>query len=341
MVRTEEVTYRDGPWASGFGLNREADRASGGRDIVLRDLMGKYNRGRHKRHRNSSSDLEDKVTQKAKRDRLTEMAEVSAESEVVPEAAVSQGPNAKLDPVVSQGLNEKLNDIIKSQERLRNDINANFVRQAAQLANMIDTKLAGLRQELDDKMRTITDDLREVQTRVAALEVRNDPVDAGDGAHIQEIDDIRRRLDTIEAGAATQTRSRDTLIVKGLEEATGKTADDLMTKCRQLLAQLQVTAGIIGAERMGTEGQGRRPRAVSMTFSSLDDVKEVMRSKRKLKDTQAYSTVYIEPQRSNEMRNLEANVRRLAKEHPTLEYHRGRLRNKTQAQQENGATGNR
>ena len=78
-----------------------------------------------------------------------------------------------------------------------------------------------------------------------------------------------------------------------------------------------------------------------MTFTSLDDIKEVMRSKRKLKDTPAYSTVYIEPQRSNELRNLEANVGRLVKEHPTLEYHRGRLRNKTQAHQDNGTTGNR
>ena len=48
-----------------------------------------------------------------------------------------------------------------------------------------------------------------------------------------------------------------------------------------------------------------------------------IRKLKKLKNNQAYSTVYIEPQRSNEMRNLEA------KEHPTLENPRGRLRNKT------------
>ena len=271
-------------------------------------------RGRYKRNRNSSSDFEDKVTQKAKRDRLTDISEVNVKSEVVPDAVVSQVPNAKLDPVVSQGLSEKVNDIIKSQGCFRNDVNTNFVRQAAQLTSMIDTKLAELRQELDDKVRMITDELRQVQTRVAALEIRNDPVNVGE---------VRA--------------PRISLIcdVKGLEEATGETADDLVTKCRQLLAQLPSDGRNYCRERMGIEGQGRRPHAVSMTFTtSLDDVKEVMSSKGKLKDTQAYSTVYIEPQPSIKMRNLEANVW-LAKEHPTFEYHCGRLRNK--AQQDNGA----
>ena len=349
VAATTEVTYRDGPlWSK--DLRRAwiwvgCDNQNAVRD--LRDSMGKHRRRNAKRTRNSSSDTEGKITQEAKRDRLSVvMTDNNPDMEVVHESGVSQGmtgnPNTNMEGQnqhesgVSQALTDKLNAIMAGQNQLRTDINANFTRQAAQLAALIDAKLAGLRQELDGKLQTITDDLQEVQARVTALEARPPPPAArapGGNMDAQELATLRRRLDAIESGVASESgRSRDTLIIKGLEEPAGETPDELMQKCGELLTHLQVTARAVAAQRIGTENQGRRPRIVAVSFTTIDDVKEVMRNKRKLKDIPAYSTVFIEPQRPAELRTLEANIRKLAKGHPTLEYHRGRLRDKSTTQ---------
>ena len=183
-------------------------------------------------------------------------------------------------------------------------------------------------------LQGITDDLRDVRARMVDLE----RVGPGDGGGADEAEGLRRRVDALEVGARAEvSRARDTLIVKGLEEAADETVDTLMRQCQQLLVQLQVTARVTAAQRLGTTGQGRRPRAICMSLATLDDVREVMRNKRKLKDVAAYSSVYIEPSRPAEVRALESNVRRLAKEHPSLEYHRGRLRTRAAAQG-NGTT---
>ena len=65
-----------------------------------------------------------------------------------------------------------------------------------------------------------------------------------------------------------------------------------------------------------------------MVLQSDDDLRNVMRNKRNLKDRDGYSNVYIEPDRPAEMRNMEANIRRLTKALPDLEYRRGRVRAK-------------
>ena len=136
----------------------------------------------------------------------------------------------------------------------------------------------------------------------------------------------------METGATDDAgRSRDlTLIIKGLSEendgAGEETMEVLIQKCQQLLAQLQITAADISARRLGTPGQGRTPRPIAMTLSSLDEVKQ---------DAPAYSRVYIEPDRPREIRSLEANIRRLAREHPTLQMRRGRLVEKPAAETQN------
>ena len=53
-----------------------------------------------------------------------------------------------------------------------------------------------------------------------------------------------------------------------------------------------------------------------------------MRNKRNLGDRGGFSYVYIEPDRPAEIRNMEANIRRLTRALPDLEYRRGRVRAK-------------
>lgn len=275
----------------------------------------------NKRSRNSSSDSEDRITQERKRDRPADVTDDDGRAMAT-----------VFEDGASKALNEKLDSIVNGQAQLRTDLNNNFVKQSEQLARMIDTKLAGLRKEIDDKLEAITTELREVQTRVQVLESRDADAAAADGAQgiaVPELGEIRRRLDTLETSASQESlRARGSLIIKGLEEAAGETVEDLMQKCQQLLAQLQVPATIAATQRLGAAGQGRKPRLVAMSLAAHDDVKRVMRNKRRLKDIPEYASVYIEPMRPAELRNLEASIRRLAKEHPTLEYKRGRVQAK-------------
>ena len=75
----------------------------------------------------------------------------------------------------------------------------------------------------------------------------------------------------------------------------------------------------MAAQRIGSEERGRKPRVVTMTLPSHDAVRQVMRYKRNLKDSQAYSRVCIEPDRPQEIRALEAIVRQLARDNPSLQ----------------------
>lgn len=287
-----------------------------------------------KRVRNSSSDTEDKVTQDRKRDKQFDM---SGNEDNPAMATVFESGSG-----ITNALNAKLSVIIQGQDKLREELNNNFLKQSRQLEDMIDNKLSGLRQEIDGKLAAITQDILEVQARVLALETNGGAAVGGDdgGVDAQEVQDLRRRLEAMETGVVAEAgRSRDTLVVKGFQEDTGETDADLVHKCEQLLTQLQVQVQVTVAQRLGSVGQGRRPRPVAMTLATHEAVKQVMRNKRRLKDVQAYSAVYVEPMRPAEVRSMEANIRRLTKEHPTLEYRRGRVRPRD-AQQGNGPAPN-
>ena len=86
-------------------------------------------------------------------------------------------------------------------------------------------------------------------------------------------------------------------------------------------------------ERLGSVGPGvgrRKPRPVAIPLSNVDDTKNIMRSKRNLKDSERYSRVNIEPDRPADIRALEASMRCLTRELPNVEYRRGRVVGRTQ-----------
>ena len=172
------------------------------------------------------------------------------------------------------------------------------------------------------KLHTVTDMRVMVLEQSAAVNAANG-ADAMEGTPAVELAELRQRLDTLEA--VRGGRSRDTLVVKGLVEAEGEALEGLVQSCQQLLTQLEVTVLVMAAQRIRSEERGRRPRVVTMTLPSQDIVQQVMRNKLKLKDSQAYSRVHIEPVRPRIIRTLEANVLRLARDNPSLEMRRGRL----------------
>ena len=242
--------------------------------------------------------------------------------------ATVQEDAAERDGGVSAGLSAKLNAILLGQEQLRQDVNQSLTRHSQELAALIEQKMAGLKEEVDGKLAAITNDLLEVQARVVALETRGLGGAVGGQAVITG---LQKRVEDMQAGlvASGVTAPAPTLIVKGLPETpAGEDEDCLLNKCHQLLAEIQVTANIASARRIGSAERGRKPRPVSMVLQSDDDLRNVMRNKRNLKDRDGYSNVYIEPDRPVEMRNLEANIRRLTRALPDLEYRRGRVRAK-------------
>ena len=271
-----------------------------------------------KRTRKSSSDVEaDQVKQARKRGKPATM-EDGATAAV--EATNGDGDG---DGSVAE-LRLSLAGLMQGQEKLRELINTNFVRQSTNLAAMIDSRLANFRAEIDGHMRAMYDDLQAVHRRVEAIEQRPQALADND------LNLIYRRLDAVETGIVSARQPEigqmPVLIVKGLQETTEENDDSIKQKCDQLIAQLEIQARILKATRIDPNGRrGQHPRPISMTLASIDDLKTVMRNKRKLKDIPQYSNVYIEPSRSAEVRNLEGNIRRLVKELPNLEYRRGRV----------------
>lgn len=214
-----------------------------------------------------------------------------------------------------------LAQLIQGQEKLRTEINNNFVLQATQLEKMMDSKLNALRVELDGKMRGFTAEIQEVRVRMAELEQR--PSSSADVIG-PDLEVLRERITAVEAGQGQSADlTRNKLIVKGLPD-DNQDEQALMRGCEQLMAGLQLQVRILHASHIGA-ADARRPRPVAMTLSTVDDVKTVMRNKRKLRDTADYKRVYIEPDQPLHIRALEANMRRVTKELPNLEYRRGRV----------------
>lgn len=233
--------------------------------------------------------------------------------------------NAQLTALVNgqeQMRTEMNNNFVRQQEQTRTEMNSNFVRQSTQLAAMIDAKLGALRSEIDGKLSGFGQELEALRARVVAVEQYPN---SSSVTVTSSVDALRNRITTVEAGMAACATLTDQaahrLIVKGLPDS--EQARDLVGQCEELLSQLHVQVRVMAATRIGEVGT--RPRPVAMTLSSLDDLKLIMRNKRKLKDSTNYRSVYIEPDRPMEIRTLEMSVRRLDREIPGVEYRRGRV----------------
>ena len=182
--------------------------------------------GSRKRSRNKSD--RSQIGPDKKRDKLCDTTVTltkNSEDTTMMSEYQKQGPRS--DKGISSALNAKLDAIVKDEQQMRADFNNNFARQKVRLAELIESKLSGLRLEIDTKLATICEDLHEVQQRVSALEVQGAAAAAAIDAHAMEgaptadVAELWQRLDTLEAAA--NERSRDTLIVKGLVETEGDT----------------------------------------------------------------------------------------------------------------------
>ena len=272
--------------------------------------------GCSKRTRNSSSDSEDKITQDSKRER----------SDVSDRSGSTMG---SVTEDTMSDLNSKLESIIEGQDKLRRDINENFIRHTKSMATLIDQKMSALRQEIDGKLQAMGQELQGVRDRVATMEAAQHDREAADGVALTG---LQQRIDSLESKVSDAAEplhepARSKLIVKGLRESDSENERELLQQFEDLLSRLGVQVRAIAAVRVGSSTRGRKPRPVSFTMANEEAAKEVMRNKRHLKDIPDYSAVYIEPDRPGQVRAMEANIRRLTKELPGVTYRRGRVVN--------------
>ena len=223
----------------------------------------------------------------------------------------------------------KLESIIEGQDKLRRDINENFIRHTKSMATLIDQKMSALRQEIDGKLQAMGQELQGIRDRVATMEAAQHDRAAADGVALTG---LQQRIDSLESKVSDAAEPlhepvRSKLIVKGLRESDSENERELLQQFEDLLSRLGVQVRAIAAVRVGSSTRGRKPRPVSFTMANEEAAKEVMRNKRHLKDIPDYSSVYIEPDPPGQVRAMEANIRRLTKELPGVTYRRGRVVN--------------
>lgn len=268
------------------------------------------NKDTNKRHRYSSSDTEDSIKPDRKREKTYKM-DVNNEQEETDTMVLDSNP--EYDP---GNVEKLLQQILAGQQDMKMDFNRKFDELTLSLTNMIDSKIGDMKREMAGKLSMFEKNVEDIQQMMTQLESRTQ----ANETELAAMGDLHEQL----KNGANRQEQRTTLIVKRLPENESESDEELLRHVRQLIAVLSDQAQVTAAGRLGSAA-AYKPRPVAVTMASAGDVEKVLVNKRKLKDDQAYSSVFVEQDRPREIRSLEANVRRLAREHPTLEMRRGRL----------------
>ena len=150
------------------------------------------------------------------------------------------------------------------------------------------------------------------------------------------------RLKTVENQASSRESVFPALIVKGLVENTAENDDSLRRSCQDMIDSIQVAARVQTATRVGSTAPGsRKPRLVKMSIRSMPDLKLIMKNKRKLDSNSDYKEVFIEPDKPENIRRIENNIRLVVREMPDLEYKQGKLSKKSQGHDGDGENDDR
>lgn len=117
-------------------------------------------------------------------------------------------------------------------------------------------------------------------------------------------------------------------MIKGLsysETVEAETTDSLKANIIEVCkaSEINLNVGdILHAERART-GPPLKP--VFVTFKDENTRLSIMRSKSKLRTSDSYKSVYIEPFKNRNVRALEGNIRKIANAVPGLEFKHGRV----------------
>ena len=222
-------------------------------------------RPRRKRSRKSSSDAEQKTTSLPKRCKPSDWIRT-----VWCDGILGRIRNG------NRAFNVMMNELYTARPGDTKDWNhrQHHPKSLIDLLFSLTKNLAESRDEIDDKLSAVYNELRNVKRCVADIEERgaNNVISPDD----PEVVFLRRRLGVLEDTPADRSHPLTPLVVKGINETETETTAQLLATCQELILQFQVTTTITAARRLGIDTRGCKPRMVSMRLPNIEIVIMVM-----------------------------------------------------------------
>lgn len=147
--------------------------------------------------------------------------------------------------------------------------------------------------------------------------------------HKNEIDQLSRSVDSViqrlndleensghqmSAGNSQSNSPNDdpslTVIAMNVQE----TEEPILDVAREIVSHLVNSATVVAASRL--RGRYGKPGLVKISFSSLEEKKNVLREKRNIRNVEKYKTVFIRSSKSHTERLIELNARTMLSELP-------------------------
>lgn len=178
-------------------------------------------------------------------------------------------------------------------DKFRNDFMAN-----------IDEKFKAMRSDIDLELAMHTKDIETLSQSVDSLLCRVEKVE-----HSYTSDQALRSYDHVNNPLDDPNL---TLIATNLKFDND---EDILQIARDLISNLDESANVLAATRLRSRVQGK-PGLVKIAVSSLNEKKSILHGKRKLREVDAYKSVFIRSSKSHTERLIELNARTLLNEIP-------------------------
>ncbi len=121
---------------------------------------------------------------------------------------------------------------------------------------------------------------------------------------------LREEVNNLKTASKPETKTEHKLVVKNLQETK---KENLMNKVLAVIRDgLKLKTKIAKVERKLSRNDNR-PGIVIVTCENINDKREILSSKRKLKSSKQFSEVYIDDDKPRELREQERNMRVMAK----------------------------
>ena len=266
-------------------------------------------RGGERRQRQSSSDLDVNNTPKTKR----------ANMATTPTGGTVSASKTEFN---LEHVCQLITEVKVSQDLLRASIDQRLTNIEKMFKMQLETCMKDLKDSIDLDMAKMENRIMAMEDKICSLET---PAGSSTGAT---------------GNTETYMRQSDesVLIFKNLVETESETIDELKTYVQSILSSIDTHADVISLERLGkqttsdssdhSENQRKWERPVKVVFANREQRNAILRAKRKLKSSEHFSDVYVEPDRTRHERIIEANIRAIVKSMPTLEIRRGRVATK-------------
>ena len=151
-----------------------------------------------------------------------------------------------------------------------------------------------------------------------------------------EIGALRAKIDSVEAKVLTLEKETSpqegpgnsdlNIIVKNLEEPKADEPDPEGYLTKSVLEIFEELSVEVNVKTVVRSEFGSRPlKPVIVTVSNREEINQVLKAAHNLKNSTSWSKIYLERDRTRQERMLEANLRRLVRASPNLEFRKGRI----------------